>query len=246
MNAVELRGVSFAYDERTVVEDVSLTVEEGGFHALVGPNGGGKTTVLKLASGRLKPDSGSAELFGVPSAEFTDGARIGYIGQDPPEVAGRMPISVREVVRLGRVPAAGLRRLGRGDAEAVADAIDTVGLQGMERRRIGSLSGGQRQRAYIARALAGEPDLLVLDEPTVGVDVEAQEEFYDLLDDLNENGVTVLMVEHDLEVVAERADTLTCVNGRVYYDGAASEFVDSDEFYEAYGSRRPPSEEVEP
>jgi len=143
---------------------------------------------------------------------------------------------------MGRVPHAGLSRFGRRDAEQVDEALRRAEIADIADRRIGSLSGGQRQRVYIARALAGEPDLLALDEPTVGVDAEAREEFYDLLGELNDDGITVLLIEHDIETVVERAETLTCVNRTVFYDDDTDGFLGSEGFVKAYGKGTPSTE----
>lgn len=235
MKAVEVNDVTFAYDDTEVLSNVSFGVEEGGYHALVGPNGAGKSTLLKIALGKLTPDSGEARIFGEPVQTFNDGARVGYVSQNEPEGVARMPVSVREVVRMGRVPRAGLSRLSGEDEEHVVKALERAGIEDIAERQVGSLSGGQRQRVYIARALAGEPDLLALDEPTVGVDAEARGGFYSLLERLNEDGITVLLIEHDIEKVTEEADTLTCVNRTVHYDDDADGFLGSEGFVEAYG-----------
>ena len=243
--AVEVENASFAYDETEVLTDVSFSVEEGGYHALVGPNGAGKSTLLKLALGRLVPYEGEARLFGEPAHRFDEGGRIGYVSQNAPGAGERMPVSVREVVRMGRVPHAGLSRFGRSDHDKVEKALRRAGIADIAERRIGELSGGQRQRAYIARALAGEPDLLALDEPTVGVDAEARDSFYALLRELNDEGITVLLIEHDIETVVENAETVTCVNKTVFYDGDADDFLDSDGFVEAYRKRTPSTSDSE-
>ena len=260
---VELSGVTFGYTATPVVEDVSLTVDDGEYVAVVGPNGSGKSTLMRLMLGLLGPDSGTARLFGENAARFDDGERVGYVAQQA-SAAEDMPITVREVVKMGRFPYVRLDRLsdralvdglsddpvdtarwaanvvsGRltaADWEIVDDALATVGMSAFADRRIGRLSGGQRQRVFIARALAGEADLLVLDEPTVGVDAESVDAFYDLLDALNAAGITVLLIEHDLSAVVEHADRVVCLNREVYFDGPADEFVESDALARAFGA----------
>ncbi len=239
MKTVEVDDITFAYGDDEVLTDVSFSIDEGGYHALVGPNGAGKSTLLKIVLGKLVPDEGEARLFDETAHRFKDGARIGYVSQNAPGAGERMPVSVREVVRMGRVPRAGLSRFRRRDTEQVDKALRRAGIAEIADRQIGSLSGGQRQRAYIARALAGEPDLLALDEPTVGVDAEARDGFYDLLGELNDDGITVLLIEHDIETVVERAETLTCVNRTVFYDDDADGFLGSDGFVKAYGKGTP-------
>ncbi|RLM51304.1 metal ABC transporter ATP-binding protein [Halorubrum sp. ASP1] len=260
---IDLAGVTFGYTATPVVEDVSLTVDSGEYVAVVGPNGSGKSTLMRLMLGLLGPDAGTARLFGEDAAGFDDGERIGYVAQQA-SAARDMPITVREVVKMGRFPYLGLDRLADGaladglsddpvrtarwaanvvsgrltaaDWAVVDDALATVGMGAFADRRVGRLSGGQRQRVFIARALAGEADLLVLDEPTVGVDAESVDAFYDLLDALNDAGITVVLIEHDLGAVVEHADRVVCLNREVYFDGPTEEFVESDALARAFGT----------
>ena len=238
MKAVELNDVSYAYGSHLAVEDVSLTIGEGDYLGLVGPNGSGKSTLLKIMLGVLKPDEGEARLFGERATEFDEGERIGYVSQNATKVDNRMPITVREVVRMGRYPRVGRRRFSEQDRRAVEDALEKTGVEDLGSRRVTELSGGQRQRVFIARALAAEADLLALDEPTVGVDAESREGFYDLLRDLNDDGMTVVLIEHDIGVVTEYADEIACINRRLYFHGDPSEFEESDALTEAYGTNQ--------
>jgi zinc transport system ATP-binding protein len=232
---VDLSEVTFGYTATPVVEDVSLTVGPGEYVAVVGPNGSGKSTLLQLLLGLLRPDSGTARLFGERADRFDDGERLGYVAQHA-SAAKEMPITVREVVKMGRFPHVGFGRLSEADWRLVGDALRTVGMASFADRRITQLSGGQRQRAFIARALASEADLLVLDEPTVGVDAESVDAFYDLLATLHAEGITVLLIEHDLGAVVEHADRVICLNRTVYFDGPTDEFVDSDGLARAFGT----------
>ncbi|EMA60015.1 metal ABC transporter ATP-binding protein [Halorubrum kocurii] len=233
---VDLDGVTFAYGDTVAVSDVSLTVDEGDFLGLVGPNGSGKTTLLHLMLGLHEPDEGSVELFGRPVDEFDDGGRIGYVSQKATSRGGAMPVTVRECVTMGRFAHAGRGRLSEDDREAVADAIETVGIGELAGRLVSELSGGQKQRAYIARALASDADLLALDEPTVGVDAESRDAFYALLDELNDEGITIILIEHDIGVVTDRANRIACINTELYHHGDTESFVESDALAEAYGS----------
>ncbi|MFC7136222.1 metal ABC transporter ATP-binding protein [Halobaculum litoreum] len=232
---IRLSDVTFGYTAAPVVEDVSLDVRAGEYVAVVGPNGSGKSTLLQLMLGLLRPDEGEARLFGEPAHRFDDGQRIGYVSQHA-SAAKEMPITVREVVRMGRFPHVGFGRLDAEDDRIVDEALATVGMSDFADRRITKLSGGQRQRAFIARALAGEADLLVLDEPTVGVDAESVDAFYDLLASLNADGITVLLIEHDLGAVADHAERVVCMNREVYFDGPTAEFVESDALARAFGT----------
>ena len=234
-DVISMSDVTFGYTATPVVEDVSLDVAAGEYVAVVGPNGSGKSTLMKLVLGLLRPDEGETRLFGEPAHRFDDGERLGYVSQHA-SAAKEMPITVREVVRMGRFPHVGFGRLNAEDDAIVDEALATVGMSDFADRRITKLSGGQRQRAFIARALAGEADLLVLDEPTVGVDAESVEAFYDLLAALNDDGITVLLIEHDLGAVTDQAERVICVNREVYFDGPTEEFVGSDALARAFGT----------
>ncbi|MEY7852064.1 metal ABC transporter ATP-binding protein [Natrarchaeobius sp. A-rgal3] len=236
--AIALEDVSFAYDHQPVVSDVSISIEEGEFLGLIGPNGSGKTTLLKIMLGLRTPDTGSVELFGESASEFSDGARLGYVSQQSSEADSMMPITVREVVEMGRYPHAGLRRLSDDDHATVDDSLARVDIDHLADRRISQLSGGQKQRAYIARALASEADLLALDEPTVGVDADSVDRFYDLLDELNANGITVVLIEHDIGVVADHADTMACLDCELYEHCETEQFLESGVLEQVYSSAR--------
>jgi zinc transport system ATP-binding protein len=232
---ISLAGVDFGYTATPVIRDVSLDVDPGEYVAVVGPNGSGKSTLMKLMLGLLRPDEGVATLFGEPAHQFDDGSRVGYVAQHA-SASREMPITVREVVKMGRFPHVGFGRLSDDDWAIVDDALDTVGMTAFGDRRVTQLSGGQRQRAFIARALASEADLLVLDEPTVGVDAESVEAFYDLLASLHRTGITIVLIEHDLSAVTDHAQRVVCLDGEVYFDGPTDEFVDSDALARAFGS----------
>ncbi|QSX01190.2 metal ABC transporter ATP-binding protein [Haloterrigena alkaliphila] len=232
---IDLTGVTFGYTATPVVEDISLTIEPGEYVAIVGPNGSGKSTLMQLMLGLLEPDAGTAHLFGERADRFDDGERVGYVAQQA-SASKEMPITVREVVKMGRFPYVGFGRLSSEDWAIVDDALATVGMSAFADRRVTQLSGGQRQRAFIARALASEADLLVLDEPTVGVDAESVDAFYDLLAALNAEGITVLLIEHDLGAVVEHAERVVCLNREVYFDGPTDEFVESDALARAFGT----------
>ncbi len=236
--AINVEHVTFAYDDRPVLKDVTMSVDEGEFVGLIGPNGSGKTTLLKIMLGLQTPDTGRVELFGTPASEFSEGTRLGYVSQQSTEAETMMPVTVREVVTMGRYPHAGIRRLSDDDHEIVDDALEQVGISDLADRRLNQLSGGQRQRTYIARALASEADLLALDEPTVGVDARSVEQFYDLLEELNDDGITIVLIEHDIGVVTEHADTIACLDGELYEHSATEQFLESDALDRAFSSTR--------
>jgi len=221
--AIEFDGVEFAYPHgQRVLSRVDLRVEEGEFVAIAGPNGGGKTTLLRLALGLERPSRGRVLLFGEPARTMRDRTRLGYLAQRS-RIAVRAPATVREVVEAGRAPSRLLGRLRREDREAVDEALERVGMAHLARRPLTRLSGGQQQRAFIAKALAGRPSLLVLDEPTTGVDVEAQEALAGLLDRLHtELAVTILYVSHEFGAVEHFVRRLVLVRERIVFDGPPS------------------------
>lgn len=233
---ISVDDVTFGYGEVPVLESVSIDVEPGSFLGLVGPNGSGKSTLLDLMLGLRRPDDGAVTLFGEPAHEFDAGERIGYVAQDATKAARDIPVTVREVVKMGRYPRRLFGQFSAADRRAVEEALEQVGITDLASRRVGRLSGGQRQRVFIARALASEADLLALDEPTVGVDAESREEFYNLLHDLNSTGLTVILIEHDIGVVTTYATDIACLNRQLYFDGDPSAFVETDALAQAYGT----------
>jgi zinc transport system ATP-binding protein len=222
--AVELRSVDFGYDPgRLVLADVDLTIDSGEFVAFAGPNGGGKTTLVRLLVGLERPTRGEVRLFGEPSHRFSRRSTIAYLAQRA-QLGVDAPATVREVVSAGRLATAGLfGPLRTRDRAAVAEAVERVGLTDRIDAPIRTLSGGQQQRAFIAKALAAEPSLLVLDEPTTGVDAEAQEALAVLLDELHRDlEVTVIYVSHEFGAVERFVQRLVLVRGGIIFDGPPS------------------------
>jgi zinc transport system ATP-binding protein len=225
---VRARAVSYAYGRTPVLEGVDLDVREGEFVALVGPNGSGKSTLLKVLLGSVEPSEGSVELLGEPPARVTDRGRIGYVPQRP-VLESEVPATVEEIVAAGRLSRRGWwRPLRQADRDYVRHALQSVGLEDLARRPLNELSGGQQQRAFIARAFASEPDLLLLDEPIAGVDAESQRRFRDSLTHLiAEHGAGVLLVSHELSAVAPELDRVIVLKRRVLFDGPPSELAAS-------------------
>jgi zinc transport system ATP-binding protein len=218
---LELERVGFSYPGGPqVLRDVDLAIEAGEFVAIAGPNGGGKTTLVRIALGLERPEHGSARLFGEPAVRCTRRSRIGYLAQRA-QLGIESPVTVTELVSAGRAPRHGLAsRFAHADRQLVQAAIERVGLGEVADRPISALSGGQRQRALIAKALAGEPQLLVLDEPTAGVDADAQESLAALLDELNrELGATVVLISHEFGAVEQYVERLVLVRGTIAFDG---------------------------
>jgi zinc transport system ATP-binding protein len=218
--AVELAGVDFAYPHGPcVLREIDLAVTPGEFLAVAGPNGGGKTTLLRLVLGLERPTRGSVHLFGEPADRYRNRARLGYLAQRA-QLGVQAPATVREVVAAGRSPLNPFGRLNSADREAIDGAIERVGLAAFASRRLNRLSGGQQQRAFIAKALVADPTLLALDEPTAGVDVEAQEALAELLARLHgELGVTILYVSHEFGAIEHVVERLVLVRERIVFDG---------------------------
>jgi len=213
---VSVQHVWAGYGGRPVLEDVNLSIKELDFIGLIGPNGGGKTTLLRVLLGLLRPTRGSVRIMGMG---VKDGRRfIGYVPQSV-NLDQEFPISVWQVAQMGRLEGRGLLRRYTGeDDDAVAGALRSVEMLDLRDRPIGELSDGQRQRAYFARALAKQPQILLLDEPLASVDPGVSAEVYELLHELNRS-ITVLMISHDMNAVSSYVKTVGCLNRRLFYHG---------------------------
>lgn len=211
--ALEADRLSFSYGEVPVLSCASFGLPQGGFAALIGPNGAGKSTLLKLLLGELSPSSGAVRLLGQDTARFRNWRRLGYVPQDGLARHTDFPASVEEVVLANLSGEIGLLRFPRQEhRERVRQALELVGMAGYGRRLIGALSGGQRQRVLLARALISRPEVMLLDEPTSGMDLQSGENFYRLLAGLNrDHGLTILMVGHDVDRVCSYVSTLYCL-----------------------------------
>ena len=209
---IRLRDVGYAYGGAAVLQSVDLRLDEGDFLGIIGPNAGGKTTLLKIILGLLAPDTGTVEVFGQPPAE--NRGVIGYVPQYA-RFDASFPIDVLDTVRMGRL-GIGRRESARQSREAARAALDGVGLSGMAGEQIGQLSGGQLQRVLIARALASEPRILLLDEPTASADTRSGRSVYELLERLSDR-MTIVLVSHDIGVISRYVKTIACLNVRLHY-----------------------------
>ena len=230
---VWLSDVSAGYGDRVALEHVDLAVEAGSLLAVVGPNGAGKSTLLKLMAGLLRPWTGRVEVLGHPAGQ--QARRVAYVPQAE-LVDWAFPVTVDHVVMMGRYPALGpLRRPGPNDHRAVAEALERVGMSGHANTQIGALSGGQRRRVFLARALAAQPDLFLLDEPVTGVDPTTQEDLMDLLEAEARRGKTVVATTHDLACAAQRFQRVAAVNRTILAHGPSSLVLDPDVLARVYG-----------
>lgn len=223
---IELNDVNFSYERRTVLENIDFTVGEGEFWALIGPNGSGKSTLLNIILGLLKPDSGRVKLFGTDIENFHQRELIGYVSQKSNSFNSGFPATVLEVVRSGLTRKRGLfKSFSKLDTKKAMDALDVVKMADFANKNIGELSGGQQQRVFIARALAGDPLLLVMDEPTVGIDKQNVASFYRMLNDLNrDHGIAIVLVTHEIDLVTDLATHVACLNRTIHFHGVQSDY----------------------
>ncbi len=212
MSVIKIERLSFSYGKETVLEDVNLEVNERDFMAIIGPNGGGKSTLLKLILGLYKPKSGKITIFDKSIEESLE--LVGYVPQNT-NINIDFPIRVYEVVLMGK---SGRRLFGYDESEisSAMESLEKVGMRDYAKTRIGALSGGQRQRVMIARALCSNPKILLLDEPTANIDIDGQKKIYELLKELNKE-ITVITVSHDLSVILEYASKVLHVNKKATF-----------------------------
>lgn len=236
---IDAQHVSFRYGDVPVLDDVSFTVTEGEYLGVIGPNGGGKTTLVKILLGLLRPTAGTVTVFGHDIREFREGFHIGYVPQRLAHMDREFPATVREVVASGRTPRIGLLKFFQHeDMDAIEKAMEIAEVHEYRNRLVGRLSGGQRQKVLIARALAGNSRILILDEPTVGVDVASQEKFYAFLADLNtRHGITIIFVTHDIDVIAREARSVLCLNHGLICHGSPKDFIKEEIMEKLYGRK---------
>lgn len=234
---IEVHGLDVVLGETTILERIELTVQRGTIFGLIGPNGGGKTTLIRTIVGLIRPRSGSVRVDGIP-APGPPAARPGYVPQRP-LLDPRFPVSAADVVMMGRYGRIGIgRRVSTRDREIVREVMARLGLEGLENRPIGRMSGGQQQRVFIARALALEPKVLILDEPTAGVDPVAEEDFYRLLLRLRDShDLTILLATHDVDATRAFVDEVAFLNRTLRFLGRPAELLGRDEIRDLYAGR---------
>ena len=237
MTILEARGLCVSYDSTEVLSDVSLKLSAGDYLGIVGPNGCGKSTLIKALLGLVPVNRGEIALFGAPANDFSQWQRIGFLPQRLRTLAAHFPATVSEVVALGllggkRFP----KRLTAADRQRVAGVCDQMGIGDLARRMVSELSGGQQQRVLLARALVNDPELLILDEPTTALDPETRESFYALLRTINhERQTAVVMVTHDTWNIGRYARRLLYLDRRVVFDGTFEEFCHSADMSRFFG-----------
>ncbi len=212
---IQAKDLWFSYNHDNVLEAITFEIAPNDFVAMIGPNGGGKTTLLKLLLGLLVPTRGCVSILGQPPRQVSE--RIGYVPQHA-AVNPHFPVSVLDVVLTGcLMPGIKWPRTTPIQRQRGLEALAYLGVADLADRRVGDLSGGQRQRVFIARALVGDPQILFLDEPTAGIDAEGQNELYCLLEELNSDGITIVMVSHDMLAISTHVKSVACVNRQLHY-----------------------------
>lgn len=237
---VNIQDVSFGYNEKLVLKNIRLDIWKGDYLGLVGPNGSAKSTLIKLILGLLKPQKGSIRLFGTDINKFKDWKKIGYIAQNAHAVNTGFPGTVEEIISANLYSQIGLfHPIRKKHKEEVDTVLRFVGMDGYKKRLIGNLSGGQQQKVMIARTLISKPEIIFLDEPTVGIDIKSQVEFYDLLQELNENmNMTIIMVSHDIGVITEKVNRIACLGeGNLFIHDQNSQIPFSTFISKVYGEK---------
>ena len=233
----EVKSLNYRIGSEEVLQNISLKILKGEYCAIIGPNGGGKTTLVRLLLGLEQPSRGDIYLFGAPIKRFNSWDKIGYVPQRASQTDANFPATVYEVVRMGRVAKRGILTFESAEDIAVAEeAMAKMDVVDLRDRLIGELSGGQRQRVMIARALASSPEVLILDEPNTGVDQHSQQRFYALLKELNVNDhLTIIFVTHDIGVIADDIGRLFTVNQTLLTCNDPKEALSCSEMSRLYG-----------
>lgn len=232
-NAIEIGNLTVTLSGKDILSGVNLLLQEGKFLGIVGPNGGGKTTLLKVILSLVKPVSGDVRVFGKTPREAVKGGVFGYLPQHM-NVDSDFPATALEVVLMGLYGRG--KRTSRDDRKKAGEMLVTMGMLSYAGHSFGKLSGGQQQRVSIARALVGEPRLLILDEPSTGIDVVGQEDFYHLLKGLQKRfGLSIIMVSHDIGVITAYVDEIACLNKTLHYQGSPMGALNEEVLRELYG-----------
>ncbi|AGC90504.1 metal ABC transporter ATP-binding protein [Staphylococcus warneri] len=226
----ELKNIDYYFDHKQVLENINIKINKGEFLAIVGPNGAGKSTLLKIILGLLPLQSGEIFIDGHPIKNNKSSLKISYVSQKASSFTAGFPASVKEVVLSGLTKTKKLfQRFNQNDVKQVEHVLERLNISHLIHKNIAELSGGQQQRVLIARALISNPSVLVLDEPTNGIDAKHVNEFYETLDRLKKEGITIILVTHDIGVVADTATEVACLNKHLHFHGTTEDFKSLDE-----------------
>lgn len=233
----EVKNLDFKVGDISILSNISLEIFEGEYIAIIGPNGGGKTTLIRLLLGLEKPSAGKRKIFGKKYENFKEWHKIGYVPQRASLVDENFPATVEDIVSMGRVAKRSFfGRMSKADRVAVEDAMKKMDVFNLKEKMVGTLSGGQRQRVMIARALASYPKILILDEPNTGVDMVSQQRFYALLSKLNkEEKITILFITHDVGVIVDDIQRLFTINHKASLCSNPKEALSCEEMSSLYG-----------
>ncbi len=227
---INIKDLFFGYEDNPVLKGVNLEIEKGEFVAFIGPNGSGKTTLMQLIIGSLRPNKGQVMLNNIPAHKFNDWDKISYLSQGVKNFNNSFPATVKEMIAANLYGKMGFFKIMNQNNEKLIDkALKKVDMLEYKNRQIGNLSGGQKQRVFLARGLSTNPELILLDEPMAGVDMEAQEDLYHLLNKLNQEGITLVMISHDIHVISEYVNKIVCFGNKKIYSHRKEDFD-----YESY------------
>ncbi len=226
-NIIEIHNLSFAYQDKLILENINLNIHQGDYLALIGSNGTGKTTLFKLILGLLQPLTGSIKFFGQDIKNFKNWEKIAYVPQKQQYFENNFPATANEVVAMGRYTKKGIfTKSSAEDKRAVTKAIEQVGMSKQQDELIGNLSGGQQQRIFIARALVNQPEVLFLDEPTTGIDYTSQNDLYQLLQELNKKlNITLVIISHDIERITQEVMHIACIDHTLTCHSSPEEYL---------------------
>lgn len=233
----DVKNLSFVLKEQTILSNISLEIFSSEYIAIIGPNGGGKTTLIRMLLGLEKPTSGEVRIYGKKLSRFKDWHKIGYVPQRAAQIDSSFPATVLDIVKMGRTSQRSMfGTFSKVDKQLVDDAMAKMDISDLKDKMVGTLSGGQRQRVMIARALASKPEILILDEPNTGVDVASQKRFYALLRELNQKeGITIVFITHDIGVIADDIARLFTINQKAIVCNNPKQALSCEEMSELYG-----------
>ena len=230
MEILEIKNLNFKFGKIEVLKNISFNLNQGDFLGLIGPNGSGKTTLIKIILGIYKNQKGSINLFNKDINKFNDWDKIGYVQQKATDIQNDFPANVYEIVSMGLLSTKKFPKIiNKQDEKKIINKLKLVGMDKLINKRISELSGGQQQRVMIAKALISEPEILILDEPTTGIDPEMQKSFYDLLGKLNKKNITIILISHDISSITKYVNKIAFLNKELEFYGTHKEFCAKDQ-----------------